>query len=776
MLSKRKHILVIVELAIAMFAQTVCGQTFTSINLPDRACGGTSHTFTFGFNPYFDVVVTNPTASLNHPERVFLPDGVPCGENGCSYRSPVTFDGFLPEGTITSAQDIKYVRLNIEHSYIADIYINITCPNGQKADIMRFGGMNDSDCNGSIPQSSTGWLSGDNVAQHNKFGLANDIENTTYDCDSTASGNEPGVGWNYCWSDNMTNNYTYGNGDGKIYRNGNAHNGIVDSTNTMSGTNFYHPDESFSNLIGCPLNGSWYIEVVDGFNQDNGYIFDWELALEPSLLPTTCVLEERMAISPYCTAINDSNYRIDFPEVDSDTTIIITLMIVNSCGDTNMVDVPITVLANSRADMSVSVCGQYVINNETIYNDTVIDIFHEAATANGCDSITHLNIHVFPNNNVEVYDTVVENDLPVLYNGVTFNTTTDTTFQLTNQYFCDSIVHYRLKVWENVVVHTTWKICINDLENEGFGYVTSQSYDTVMYSYTSHGADSIVYMHIDVLPVYEIDVVDTICSNIQYYVGDNMVDSSGHYDIELLTTEGCDSLVHLDLTIYPAYDILISDTVCANNGTFFDGEQLFTEGTYIVNETTINDCDSIVTLQLTIKGKELEAIPLISPSLVTNDNLEVRLTDRSLHSIDRLWKVGTVESHLHTMNITYPKEYDSLDVMLVAYDKEGCTDTVQRYIYIDRSKLAVPNVFTPSKETNNRWSISTMDVDEIEVWIYDRSGNLVYHYTGTDGYWDGRMPDGTPAPQAAYTFAARYRTTLNPSRLQVQRGTITLIR
>ncbi len=776
MSNKIGYIIGILTLAISIATQSAWGQSFTNVDLPDRVCSGSSLTFTFGFNPLFDVIVANPTASRNHPGRVFLPDGVPCGQNGCSYRSPVTFDGFLPDGVITSEQDIKYVRLNIEHSYIADIYINITCPNGQKADIMRFGGSNDSECNQAIPQSSTGWLSGSNFEYHNQLGMAHDFENTVNSCDSTASGNEPGTGWNYCWSNNTQYNYTYGNGDGIIYRSGNAHNNRVDSTNVALGTNLYHPDESFSNLIGCPLNGSWYIEVVDGFNQDNGYIFDWELALNPSLLPTTCVLEDRQVISPFCTAINDSNYRIDFPSVESDTTIIISLQIINSCGDTQVMDVPILVLGRQQTNISISVCGQYVINNEVIYSDTIIDIFHPGTSVNGCDSITHLDIQVFPNHNVEVYDTVVENDLPVIYNGVAFNRTTDTTFLLTNQYYCDSVVHYNLKVWNNKEVHIDRKICINEMETSGFGYVATLEYDTIMHFYTSHGADSTLYLHIDVMPIYDTSLVDTICSDIQYYVGDNLVELSGHHDFNLLSVDGCDSVVHLDLTVFPAYDIHIYDTACATSGIYFADEFHNTEGIYAIITTTQFGCDSIATLHLTINGQNVKAIPQISPLLVTNYNLDVRLTDQSINNTDRLWKIETMESHERTLNITYPKEYDSLDVMLVAIDKNGCTDTAQNEIYIDRSTVTIPNVFTPTRETNNRWSVITLDVNEIEVWIYSRNGNLVYHYTGVDGYWDGRMPDGTPAPQAAYTFVARYTTIVNPTRQQVQRGTITLIR
>ena len=160
------------------------GQTFTSINFPSDLCAGADTTVSFGYNSAFNIVVDTGHATLGHSDRIFLPDGQPCGTLGCSYRSPVTFTDFAAGASITSGQDIKYIRLNMEHSYIGDIYINITCPNGQKADIMRFGGTNNSSC--SIPAASKNWLSGSNMSSGAFFGEAYDY-GASNKCDSGAT-------------------------------------------------------------------------------------------------------------------------------------------------------------------------------------------------------------------------------------------------------------------------------------------------------------------------------------------------------------------------------------------------------------------------------------------------------------------------------------------------------------------------------------------------------------------------------------------------------------
>ena len=54
--------------------------------------------------------------------------------------------------------------------------------------------------------------------------------------------------------------------------------GKVDSTNTINMTQVYYPDQSFSNLVGCPINGTWSIEIIDGWAAYNGWMAEWEIS------------------------------------------------------------------------------------------------------------------------------------------------------------------------------------------------------------------------------------------------------------------------------------------------------------------------------------------------------------------------------------------------------------------------------------------------------------------------------------------------------------------
>ena len=256
-------------------------------------CAGTEVELTVGYDflsaLQVDTVGSEQITALSVCDTIFLPDGQPCHDGQvmsgqlqyCSYVSPVTFTSFSPAATIQSANDILFVRVKIEHSYIGDIWIKLTCPNQQYVSIMKKYSSGSSSCSGQIPASEWGWNGSGQAYAH--FGLAVDEEGSNK-CNPNEYGNRMGVPWNYCWSNATNQGYQYASGN-YVYATSSVSGSSVDSTNVAQMTNVYHPDGSFANLIGCPMNGTWSIEVLDGFSIDNGWMTEWEIALDPTLLP-----------------------------------------------------------------------------------------------------------------------------------------------------------------------------------------------------------------------------------------------------------------------------------------------------------------------------------------------------------------------------------------------------------------------------------------------------------------------------------------------------------
>jgi gliding motility-associated-like protein len=168
-----------------------------------------------------------------------LPDGT-----GSSYNTTIPVNGFPSSATIQSAQDILGLCVNMEHSYLGDLDIQLTCPNGTVIDLVQ-----------SIGVSTAGSTFLGDAADSEADGI-------------------PGIGWDYCWS----NNPTYGNMGAEATAGNTVP--VTDGVALPSGS--YTPVQPFSNLIGCPLNGNWTITVTDNYAIDDGFIFDWEIGFSGS--------------------------------------------------------------------------------------------------------------------------------------------------------------------------------------------------------------------------------------------------------------------------------------------------------------------------------------------------------------------------------------------------------------------------------------------------------------------------------------------------------------
>ncbi len=167
-------------------------------------------------------------------DSAFLDDVV-----GGQYNVNVEINEFEIGQILTDPSDISSICLNIEHSYIGDLDIRLTCPNGSSIELVGY------------PNSGGSTYLGEPI-----------------DDDSDLT---PGIGYTYCWIESASN----GTWDDYIE---------TFNPNTLPEGD-YQPNESISDLIGCPLNGNWSITVEDNLFSDNGSIFSWNISFNSDLFP-----------------------------------------------------------------------------------------------------------------------------------------------------------------------------------------------------------------------------------------------------------------------------------------------------------------------------------------------------------------------------------------------------------------------------------------------------------------------------------------------------------
>ncbi|MCB9263777.1 MAG: gliding motility-associated C-terminal domain-containing protein [Lewinellaceae bacterium] len=114
---------------------------------------------------------------------------------------------------------------------------------------------------------------------------------------------------------------------------------------------------------------------------------------------------------------------------------------------------------------------------------------------------------------------------------------------------CDSLVTLTLTVLPNSVTELAEAICEGDsypvFDEE---YPTAGSYRDTLPGGAANGCDSIVVLQLTVNPTFQININAEICEGDAYTIGDSTFTLPGQYTVPLQTTEGCDSIIHLELS------------------------------------------------------------------------------------------------------------------------------------------------------------------------------------------------------------------------------------
>jgi gliding motility-associated-like protein len=124
---------------------------------------------------------------------------------------------------------------------------------------------------------------------------------------------------------------------------------------------------------------------------------------------------------------------------------------------------------------------------------------------------------------------------------------------------------------------------------------------------TSFGCDSIIITDLIVLAA-PTTVIDTlICPGTTYILpSGNSVQTAGSYTSTLSAVNGCDSIVVTNLLYHPVYTTLVNDTICSGDTyTLPDGNTANQAGLYNIILTSINGCDSTISITLTVLNVNL---------------------------------------------------------------------------------------------------------------------------------------------------------------------------
>ena len=151
--------------------------------------------------------------------------------------APIFVSGFAEGSTIDDCSDVERIGATLEHSFVGDLTIWVECPNGQEMLLLDNGPSGGADPTGCMYPDLGGNDLGDPFEE---------------------------VGWAYDWSL-----------DAEFIIDDPSNPAVQGGAAIPPGD--YLPCGSPCDLIGCPINGEWTLNIQDQWLGDNGTLFAWEI-------------------------------------------------------------------------------------------------------------------------------------------------------------------------------------------------------------------------------------------------------------------------------------------------------------------------------------------------------------------------------------------------------------------------------------------------------------------------------------------------------------------
>ena len=352
-----------------------------------------------------------------------------------------------------------------------------------------------------------------------------------------------------------------------------------------------------TNLTAAICEGTTYTE--NGFNVSEAGTYTRNLQTVngcDSIVTLTLTVNPVASTNLTAAICEGSTYTENGFNVSEAGTYTQNLQTVNGCD--SVVTLTLTVNPMESTTLSVSICEGSAYTENGFNASEAGTYTQNLQTVNGCDSIVTLTLTVNPVESTNLTAAICEGTT-YTENGFNASETGTYTQNLQTINGCDSIVTLTLTVNPVANTNLTAAICEGSAYTEN-GFNASEAGTYTQNLQTVNGCDSIVTLTLSVNPVASTTLSASICEGSVYTENGFNASETGTYTQNLQTINGCDSIVTLTLTVNPVADTTIAAAICEGEIYYENGFMASREGTHTQILQTENGCDSVVTLNLTV--------------------------------------------------------------------------------------------------------------------------------------------------------------------------------
>jgi len=276
---------------------------------------------------------------------------------------------------------------------------------------------------------------------------------------------------------------------------------------------------------------------------------------------------------------------------------------INGCDSSVTLNLSVSNIITSNTSLTICPTELPYSWNGLIFNSAGSQSI-SLTSSSGCDSIATLNLSVSTPQSSTSSLTICYNQLPYSWNGLVFNNSGSQTVILQDINGCDSSATLNLQVQNTLTSTTTMAICPIELPYSWNNIVLNGAGTQSVTLTSAGGCDSIATIVLSINPTYNTNEIVTICENETPFSWNGLTFSNTTtQSLTLQTVNGCDSVVTLNLTVLPSTLINLDSTICSDLLPFtWNGLIFSAAGTQSVSLTDINGCDSTITYYLAVNS------------------------------------------------------------------------------------------------------------------------------------------------------------------------------
>lgn len=415
----------------------------------------------------------------------------------------------------------------------------------------------------------------------------------------------------------------------------------------------------------------------------------------------------------------------------------------------------------------------FIWNNQRVTAVGSYTLYHTAVSnVTRCDSISILNLQVNASQQINITQTICQENLPFVWNGQSVNTAGMHNLNYTSLGIngCDSVTNLNLTVLSQATSNMSANLCADQLPFvfNNNNYYTAGTYNVVFKNI--NGCDSIVLLTLNIAPAATTNLVELSgCDSVQY--NNKWYKNSVILSDTVKNGNGCDSIYNnVNIKVTNGFYQLDTVQICAVDGYDFHGTTLNRSGYYTKVYSSNTGCDSIYAVQLIARERPelfIELDPLArtcagdtlfisfagADSLVWNPKPDYLFHSRAGYVIQEGENVFTLNGS---------NGGNCINKKSVVIHGENCCE------------IGIPNAFTPNGDGLNDYFqiITPGNPSYFSLMIYDRYGAKVFMSNKSTVYWDGTY-NGELVNMGVYYYILE--TECN-GKNQIRKGDITVIR